>query len=214
MEPHYIGIDIAGAENTWAAGLTPSNAGLDISFGPKLSPCEFIMNIADNTGASSVAIDGQLSLALSDENGFRSSDYELRELLPNDCKTWVASSNSLMAVPVRARLLAESLAPLAGTILETHPRATLLLFLGKEHLDDIREYKKSPDACRRLGKAWAKAFCISGGVATPSDGALDALVCATVAYAYHCRPDLIRHLKHTASDRRGAGPFVVLYIAT
>jgi predicted nuclease with RNAse H fold len=210
MKAHYIGVDIAGAENTWAAGLIPSADGLDISFGPKKSTCNILMDIVNNTGASAVAIDGQLSLALSDENGFRSSDNELRALLPTDCKAWVASANSLMAVPLRARLLAESLAPAVGTILETHPRASLLLFLGHRYLNDIRDYKSSTDSCGRLGKAWADAFCISGGVATPTDGAVDALVCATVAYAYHCRPHIVRHLRHTATDRGGTGPFVVL----
>jgi predicted nuclease with RNAse H fold len=210
VEPHFIGVDIAGAEKTWAAGLMPSSRGLQISFGPKLATPEHLMAIVNAQGATAVAIDGQLSLAFSDANGFRSSDTELRTLLPPDCRTWVASANSLMAVPVRARLLADAISPAVGTVLETHPRACLALYLGEQSLADVREYKRSTEAVQRLLDRWVVEFGIHGGVAASTDGALDAIVCATVAFCYHSAPRRLRLLRHSAQDRQGRGPFVVL----
>lgn len=210
MEPHFVGVDIAGAENTWACGVAPSHRGLQITFGPKLVTPDILMNVVSSQGATAIAIDGQLSLALSDANGFRSSDMELRALLPADCRTWVASAHSLMAVPLRARLLADAVAPSVGTILETHPRACLALRLGAACLDDVRQYKRSPEAVGRLLDLWVKEFSLHGGVAVSTDGALDALVCATVAFSYHAAPSGLRLLRHDAPDRQGRGPFVVL----
>ncbi len=210
MQPHFVGVDIAGAENTWAAGLSPSSRGLQVTFGPKLATPEHLLAVVNEQGVTSVAIDGQLSLAWSDANGFRSSDIELRSLLPSDCRTWVASANSLMAVPVRARLLADAVGPAVGTVLETHPRACLALYLGAAYLGEVKEYKRSPDAVQRLLEVWSERFGLHGGVAATTDGALDALVCATVAYCYHVHPERLRHLKHVAPDRQGRGPFVVL----
>ena len=138
MQPLFVGVDIAGADNTWAAGLIPSSRGLEIAFGPKQATPEQLLAMLSAQPATGVAIDGQLSLAFDDANGFRSSDHELRSLLPTDCRTWVASANSLMAVPLRAGLLAERIAPVVGTVLETHPRACLLLDLGLEHLAEVK----------------------------------------------------------------------------
>lgn len=210
MQPLFVGVDIAGGENTWVAGLIPSSRGLAVAFGPKQASPNQILEILATQPATGIAIDGQLSLAFSDANGFRSSDVALRGLLPPDCRTWVASANSLMAVPLRAGLLAERIAPVVGTVLETHPRASLFLELGQDYLSDIKEYKRSPEALQRLLTAWTERFGLHGGVTASTDDALDALVCATVAYAFHALPDRLRYLKHDAADRRGAGPFVVL----
>lgn len=210
MRPLFVGVDIAGNENTWAAGLLPSSRGLEIAFGPRQASPEQLLAMLTHQPATAVAIDGQLSLALSDANGFRSSDHELRGLLPPDCRTWVASANSLMAVPLRAGLLAERIAPVVGTVLETHPRACLLLELGETHLVNVREYKRDGAAVESLLGAWVERFGLHGGVSARTDGALDALVCATVAYCFHAAPERLRYLAHTAPDRRGAGPFVVL----
>ena len=210
MQPLFVGVDIAGGVNTWAAGLIPSSRGLAVAFGPKQASSSQLLEILTMQPATGLAIDGQLSLAFSDANGFRSSDAELRALLPPDCRTWVASANSLMAVPLRAGLLAERVAPVVGTILETHPRASLYLELGREYLSDIKEYKRSPDAVARLLVAWTQRFGLHGGVTAATDDALDALVCATVVYAFHSAPHRLRYLRHEAEDRRGAGPFVVL----
>ena len=210
MERLFVGVDIAGGENTWAAGVTPTEGGLRIAFGPKQASPDQLLAILTSSPALAVAIDGQLSLALSDANGFRSSDMELRSLLPRDCQTWVASANSLMAVPLRANLLAERISSDVGTVLETHPRASLLLELGSSFLPDIREYKRSPECVARLLSAWTERFGLHGGVSANTDGALDALVCATVAYCFHESPRRLRFLRHVAADRRGRGPFVVL----
>ena len=210
MQPLFVGVDIAGGENTWAAGLIPSSSGLAVAFGPKQASPNQLLEILTTQPATGIAIDGQLSLAFSDANGFRSSDVELRALLPPDCRTWVASANSLMAVPLRAGLLADRIAPVVGTVLETHPRASLYLELGQAYLSDIKEYKRSPEALRRLLAAWTERFGLHGGVTAATDDALDALVCATVAYAFHAAPHRLRYLKHDAADRRGTGPFVVL----
>jgi predicted nuclease with RNAse H fold len=190
--------------------LIPSKCGLKLTFGPKVTLPESLMAVIDGQGATAVAIDGQLSLAFSEANGFRSSDMELRGLLPADCRNWVASANSLMAVPLRARLLADVAAPLVGTILETHPRASLYLELGDAYLEDIREYKRSPESVRRLSAEWASRFRIHGEAETDLEGALDAIVCATVAYCFHTAPERLRYLRHSALDRQGRGPFVVL----
>ncbi len=95
------------------------------------------------------AIDAQLTIVLSEENGYRTSDMELRELLPPDCRTWVASFNSLTAVPVWGRLLAEHLSPVVGTLLETHPRVSLLFALGERAGALVRGYKRGDEAGRR-----------------------------------------------------------------
>lgn len=210
MRPLFVGVDIAGGENTWAAGVIPSVRGLQIAFGPKPMTAEQLLAVLTTQPATALAIDGQLSLAFSESNGFRSSDRKLRELLPADCRNWVASANSLMAVPLRAGMLAERVTPVVGTVLETHPRASLLLHLGAAFLPDIKEYKRNSECVERLRAAWAGEFGMHGGVTAATDGALDALVCATVAYCYHAHPHRLRYLLHDAPDRRGAGPFVVL----
>ena len=55
------------------------------------------------------------------------------------------SFNSLMAVPIRGRMLADHLSPRVGTLLKTHPRASLLF--GLDHVEEeiheaIRHYKR------------------------------------------------------------------------
>jgi len=209
----YVGVDIAGASDTWATALTPNANGLEIVFGPKLTPLTFLTEFATENEVVAVAIDAPLTAALTDETGFRSSDRELRELLPADCRDWVASANSLMAVPSRGRLLADALAPLVGTLLETHPRACLLLHLGEDSKSDVKGYKgKAPnkECLSILVRRWTEDFGIHGGVAAGSDGALDALVCATVSYCFHSRPDHLRRLRHDAAAVTGRGPFYVV----
>ncbi|MDP9479436.1 MAG: hypothetical protein M3R38_27820, partial [Actinomycetota bacterium] len=61
-------------------------------------------------------------------------------------RNWVASAAGLLAVPVRGRLLAEHLSPTVGTLIETHPRASLLFALGEKFLEPIREYKRGDEA--------------------------------------------------------------------
>lgn len=210
MNTTFTGVAIAGAENTWVAAISSSANGTEIIFQPRALLANQLADLIDELQPLGIAIDGQLSLAYSESNGFRSSDLELRELLPPGCRSWVASSNSLMAVPVRAQLLAEYVAPIVGTVLETHPRATLLLELGLGCLADVQTYKKSPTSVARLSRLWIERFQIQGEVHIPTHDALDALVCATVALAFHSDPSRVRQLSHKAKDRRGRGPFVVL----
>ena len=85
----------------------------------------------------------------------------------------------------------------------------------------IREYKpKSDDTrsvaearrshTRTLWRAWSEAFGILPHEPVYHDGALDALVCATVAYLYHHAPYALHKLRHVVAGRVGRGPFYVL----
>lgn len=213
MSPLYVGIDIAGSANTWVAGLERSGSRLALDQPPRKASLLELVQLAEQRDVIAVAIDAQLSMALSDENGFRSSDYELRALLPSDCRTWVASLNSLMAVPIRARLLADALSPSVGTIIETHPRASLY-FASDSRLDvAVRRYKKGEQTAsyvESLWQSWSGRFGIDGALGAMTDGALDAAVCATVAYLSHHRPDALVRLRHSAPDKTGRGPFYVV----
>lgn len=80
-----------------------------------------IVAVADAENIAAVTIDAQLTTAVSDEQGFRLGDMFLRAMLPAGYRDWVASINSLMAVPVRGQMLAEALGATVDTILETHP---------------------------------------------------------------------------------------------
>ena len=115
----YLGIDVAGASNTWISGLSQKNGHLEIVLEPHSTSLEEIVNFCKENHVVGAAIDAQLTMSLTENSGFRKSDQKLRELLPPDCRNWVASVNSLMAVPVRGRFLSEFLAPVVGTIIET-----------------------------------------------------------------------------------------------
>jgi predicted nuclease with RNAse H fold len=220
MQTVYLGVDVAGAGNTWVAGLSAGEDSLVLCLEPHRVSLQQVVETCQATPVVAVAIDAQLTMSLSAETGFRRSDWHLRELLPPDCRNWVASLNSLMAVPVRGQLLAEHLAPLVGTLLETHPRASLLFGLGEAAAGPVRRYKGGGDSGERalamLWELWAARFHISLHRPPRSDGALDALVCATVAYLYHHAPDTLLHLQEQDADDghvravRGWGPFYVV----
>lgn len=209
MDAIYLGIDVAGAKNTWVAGLCPRDGRLHIAVEPHLSSLAGIVALCQERPVVAAAIDAQLTMSLCAETGFRASDLHLRECLPPDCWNWVSSINSLMAVPVRSRLLADHLAPLVGTLLETHPRASLLFGLGEPAAAAVRNYKRrgtsNPDTVATLWERWAARFGISFDALPESDGPLDALVCATVAYLYHHAPPSLFHLREE-SPVRGADP--------
>ncbi|MCB8961893.1 MAG: DUF429 domain-containing protein [Ardenticatenales bacterium] len=208
----YLGVDIAGADNTWVAGLARTDMGLMMALPPGQMTLEEIVAFCQREQVLAVGIDGQLSMATSDERGFRDPDFELRALLPAPNRNWVASFNSLMAVPMRSMLLAERLAPDVGTLLEVHPRASLWFALGADRPVAVRHYKKHPDApahIATLWAGWAERFAIQGAAPT-SDGGLDALVCATLAFLYHQQPESLLHLRHPAAHKSGFGPFYVL----
>jgi len=211
MEVIYLGVDVAGAKNMWVCGLSPNTKGLKIIMPPARYTLDGIIRFAEQNKVVAVAIDAQLTYSISEENGFRSSDMELRKLLPAKHQTWVASQNSIMAVPVRGRQLAEALSPLVGTIIETHPRACLLL-ANPDNESEVVAYKK-PDGLgnfKPLWDWWTRHFNIEGDMPEPSDGALDSLVCATVAYLYHHCPEKLVRLHHDAPFKMGRGPFYIL----
>ena len=215
MNPIYLGVDIAGAKNTWMAALSLEGNSLKVVVIPCLSPLEKIVAYCEENNVAAVAIDAQLTMALSEDDGFRTSDRQLRKLLPSDCRNWVASINSLMAVPIRGRLLAESLSPVVGTLLETHPRGCLLFGLDKALGKAIRNYKKKESFAKEhvatLLQHWCSRFHIITSSEVPTkDGALDSLVCATVAYLFHHAPETLLKLRHKAKDKTGRGPFYVV----
>lgn len=217
MQALYIGIDIAGANNTWMAVLTASTQGLALLSAPQLQSLNAIVSYCEKEPVLAIAIDGQLSMAIAadEDRGLRSSDIQLRSLLPTKYRNWVASINSLMAVPIRSRLLADALAPVVGTIIETHPRASLYFGLGNEEpiSSALQRYKDGQTAAAHitmLWQAWTQRFAINTTESSQHDGALDAMVCATIAYLYHHAPGQLLRLNHTASGKMGRGPFYVL----
>lgn len=220
MDPIYLGIDVAGAKNTWMAGLCVDEGGLYVPLEPQRVSLKRVVEICEEIPVVAVAIDAQLTMSLSAETGLRASDWQLRELLPADCRNWVASVNSLMAVPVRGRLLAEHLSPLVGTVLETHPRASLLFGLGETARGPVSHYKSGSDsdgdAVAVLWDRWATRFSIRLERPPGTDGALDALVCATVGDLYHRAPETLLHLREPRAGEpgsgavRGRGPFYVV----
>lgn len=208
-----LGVDIAGADNTWVAGIARSDSGLDVVLPPQLMTLDGIVAYCQQEQVVAVAIDGQLSMATSDERGFRASDKELRELLPRQNRNWVASFNSLMAVPMRSMLLAERLTPDVGTMLEVHPRASMWFAFSESMPLAVRRYKKHEDAPQHvasLWKGWSERYGIRSDVAPTTDGGIDAIVCATVAWLYGNRPDTLHFLRHPATHKTGYGPFYVL----
>jgi predicted nuclease with RNAse H fold len=221
----YLGVDVAGAANTWAAALAPRGDGAELAWGPEVVELDAVLQLATGLlikGAlpvAGVAIDAQLTASLDDRTGFRIADVLLRARLPPGCQAWVQSINSLMAVPVRGQMLAEALAPHVGTVLETHPRACLAFGLGPAALPLIRAYKRSrkgradPAAAPVLWDLWAEEFGITVPPAAPGwapgDGAVDALVCATVAWLYHRDPDALERVG-ASYGARGRGPFYVV----
>jgi hypothetical protein len=117
LHPQYLGVDMAGAQNTWMCVLTVRDKRPTLTQAPSRETLERIIKYVEEQPVVAAAIDAQLTWSPTEESGFRSSDEELRGMLPPDCRTWVASQNSLMAVTVRGRQLAECLGPAAGTII-------------------------------------------------------------------------------------------------
>ena len=191
------------------------NSQLEITLSPRLVSLKEVLELCESKNVVAVVIDAQLTIALTEDSGFRTSDVHLRSLLPPDCRNWVASINSLMAVPIRGQLLADTLSPVVGTILETHPRASLYFGLGSNEpiATAIRNYKKGVDTGRHIAtlwQAWSDCFRIETQEAPQSDGALDATVCATVAYLFHHAPEKLVRLRHEVPYKTGRGPFYVL----
>jgi predicted nuclease with RNAse H fold len=213
MNSIYLGVDVAGKGNTWVAGLSLEHSSLVVTIAPHLCSLCQVAQICNQRDVVAVAIDAQLTMSLSEEDGFRASDEELRKRLPSGCRNWVASINSLRAVPIRGWLLGDSLGSIVGTLLETHPRASLHFALGKTAGKAIHSYKKVPDAEKHtseLWQRWSNRFGITSDAPVRNDGELDSLVCATVAYLYHREPQMLLKLKYEVPHIRGRGPFYVV----
>jgi predicted nuclease with RNAse H fold len=216
--PVYLGVDVAGAKNTWACALSIEDDRLAVVHGPRLATLEEVVGYCERDNVVAAAIDAPLTIALSEENGFRTSDVELRAMLleRRGSRNWVAAQTSLMAVTVRGKLLADHLSPTVGTLVETHPRASLLFALGEEAAEPVRRYKGSADRAvreahtRELWRLWSERFGIAHEEPVQDDGELDALVCATVAYLFHHEPGKLHRLRHDVAGKTGRGPFYVV----
>ena len=175
----YLGIDVAGANNTWFAALSDDGTQLKLAVTPQLATLPNIVAFTNDNDVMAAAIDAQLSIAMSNLTGFRSADTELRELLPAHHRNWVASVNSLMAVPIRGQMLADALSSSVATIIETHPRASLYFGCPSDHEESIANYKRDPGAAEcvtHLWAYWAAEFGLTDPLGTNTDGALDAVV--------------------------------------
>lgn len=76
--PVYLGVDVAGASNTWVTALSPNGDGLTVIYGPQLASLEAIVGYCEQKDVVAAAIDAQLTIALSEDSGFRTSDLHLR----------------------------------------------------------------------------------------------------------------------------------------
>ena len=119
MNPVYLGVDVAGAKNTWVTALSSGQDGLVVVDVPHLASLQEIVRYCEEYDVVAVTIDAQLTIALSEENGFRASDMNLRDMIAQrrGSRNWVAAATSLMAVPVRGRLLADNISPTVGTLI-------------------------------------------------------------------------------------------------
>ena len=57
---------------------------------------------------------------------------------------------------------------------------------------------------------WSERFGVAYNEPVRDDGALDSLVCATVAHLYHHEPATLHKLRHEVAGKVGRGPFYVL----
>lgn len=221
----YLGVDVAGASNTWMATLTERGGQItDVSVAK--TTLANVLRECQTEDVMALAIDAQLTFALSRENGFRVSDERLRELIGAEFRHRVASYNSLMAVPLRGTALATAVSPFVGTIIETHPTASMLLALSDQDVRGaVKAYKRGRkgeesaaahseecrNSCQFLWDAWMARFSLPAAPPEEmSDGAVDAVVTATVAWLYHRAPEQLCKLATGESDEVGRGPFWVI----
>jgi predicted nuclease with RNAse H fold len=218
----FLGVDLGGAGNTWVTGLVATGAGACVALEPQQMTLEQVAAVCRERQVLAVAMDAHLSMGLADESGFRDGDRELRQELPKQARAWVGSFNSMMAIPIRGHLLGQALAPLVGTLLETHPRASLWFALEQEHREALFGYKRrsgqsradylacGPPRVEALWRAWGARFQLEGQVREPTEGGLDALACATVGWLYHRRPEALWRLGGRRPGATGHGPFYVV----
>jgi predicted nuclease with RNAse H fold len=213
VQERFLGVDIGGEQSTWICTLIRTGRG---RLRAEICRPDSLANIVEYVKKNfiqAVCIDAPLTWSLGDKAGFRASDLELKGMLPSDCRNWVLSQNSLMAVPVRGQQLSEFLSPIIGTIIETHPRACLY-FSNKSLIHSIKQYKKKDGQKHRdiLWQSWGSKFGINFQAIKDqeSDNALDSLVCSTIAYLFHYSPQRLSRLSDPSPNERGRGPFYVL----
>ena len=81
MNPVYLGVDVAGAKNTWVTALSSGQDGLVVVDVPHLASLQEIVRYCEEYDVVAATIDAQLTIALSEENGFRASDMDLRDMI-------------------------------------------------------------------------------------------------------------------------------------
>ena len=96
----------------------------------------------------------------------------------------------MQAVPLRAQQLASLILPYVGALIETHPRSSLF-FILKEKSESLKKYKTSFKYLRQLTNKvfdYIPRLLNIDFVISPkeikTDGALDALICALMAFLY------------------------------
>ncbi|MCS7199500.1 MAG: DUF429 domain-containing protein [Caldimicrobium sp.] len=218
---YFLGIDLGGSKNTWVVALKENpyererlylcEAPLKNNYPGKI-PLEEILKFAKENRVLTVAIDAPLSFSLNLEKGWRKSDLTLRSLLPQEGKNWVLSYHALMGIPIRGYLLAQSLCPYVGTILESHPRANLYMILPENRKYLAHKYKKGgllPEERSFLMSYVTDLFKIElTEEVIDNSGLLDALLCALVGF-YYCRyPEKLTFLP-PEEEAIGFGPFVI-----
>ncbi|WP_038056522.1 DUF429 domain-containing protein [Thermodesulfobacterium hydrogeniphilum] len=218
---YYLGIDIAGYKNTWAVVLSLEKKEIYLKtilslknpLKPNSVSLKDIVNFCQNNKVLAVAIDAPLSFSIESEKGIRNSDKVLRDLLPSEAKTWVVSYNALMAIPIRAYLLAQTIAPYCGTIIETHPRASFYFSLPNNKKTLAFIYKKvNLNKEKKFLINWLESkfdLCLSFDFKV-TEGILDAILCGVTGYFYHRYPEKLLFLPEK-SNLKGFGPFVVIY---
>lgn len=225
--PWFVGVDLAGANNTWVAAVALGRRKLSLALKPQPCDLPFLIELVRRQPVLGCAIDAPLSLSLTDHTGLRSSDRQLRSIARQLARdhgqpasrliSWVASFNFLMAVPIRARLLAEALQPHVPMLFETHPRLNMA-FVDPALLPLLQTYKskqaddaQKQSAAAELWRRWSARFAITGSPSESADhdGAIDALVCATAAAQLHRTPQSMCLLPHDADACTGGGPFIV-----
>jgi predicted nuclease with RNAse H fold len=218
---YFLGIDIAGSKNTWAVSLKYEKSFLklcpSLSLKSPLEPSyteDFlpIIEFCMKEKVLSVAIDAPLSFSLEDKKGIRLSDKALKKILPSKARSWVVSYHALAAIPIRALLLSEALSPFCGTIIETHPRASLYFCLPQDKKEISFRYKKNLSAAdKKFLIAWLKKkFQLSIDFDfNLTEGILDAIMCALAGYFYHRAPEKLIFLP-SEKNFKGFGPFVII----
>lgn len=219
---YCLGVDLGGGSKTYAIALREEkNKGLILEKvlslkdkTPRSSTCEEIIEFVRKKRVLVTAIDAPLSFSLTLEKGLRSSDLALKALLPKENRKWVLSYHALMGIPLRGLLLAEKLSPYCGTIIETHPRASLYFSLSREKKYLADKYKKEAlkeGEIQYLKKFFEELFSIEiENFFFYNSDLLDALICALTGYLFLKTPEKLIFLPQDEVDLIGFGPFVII----